>query len=556
MMRHLGKLILFIVPFLLTACGEAQNNAEVADAIYENANIWTGVDGVSASAIAIKDGKIIAIGSADDVAEYGGDGTRTEDLAGKMMVPGFIDNHVHFLSGGFSLANVDLRDADTPEEFAKRLGAFAKTLPKGKWIVGGNWDHERWGGELPKRDWIDALTPDNPVLVDRLDGHMALANTLAMDLAGIDDSTPDPEGGVIERDENGRAEGVLKDRAFEIVEAVIPESSHEELEAVIQLASANALKNGVTQIIDMGNWESLETYRRLHGKGELNLRIYSVVPLDQWAELDAYIKANGRGDDMLWWGGLKALVDGSLGSTTAWFYDVYEDEPDTAGLVITDLDAIAANALAADKLGLHLNIHAIGDRANDWLLDMFENLAAENGVRERRSKIEHAQHLSRGAIARFAELGVIPSMQPYHAIDDGRWAEKRIGAERIKTTYAFRSLLDAGAELSFGSDWTVAPISPVLGIYGAVTRRTLDDANPDGWVPEEKITVTEALKAYTSTNAYASFGEDKFGTLEVGKYADFVVLSEDLFAIAPEDIEDVMVLRTVIAGEDKFVANQ
>jgi len=268
-----------------------------------------------------------------------------------------------------------------------------------------------------------------------------------------------------------------------------------------------------------------------------------------WERLRDFVEEEGRGDDILWWGGLKGFVDGSLGSTTAWFYEPYSDDPGTSGLLTTDTASLRRWALAGDEAGLQLIVHAIGDRANDWLLDLYGDALERNGPGDRRFRVEHAQHLSPGAFPRFADLGVIASMQPYHAIDDGRWAEKRIGAERIQTTYAFRSLLDAGAHVAFGSDWTVAPMDVRMGLYAALTRRTLDGANPGGWVPQEKISLEEALKAYTFEGARAGFMEEKVGRLEPGKYADLVVLSQNLFDMDPVEIPNVSVDMTLVGGE-------
>ncbi|HEX2168483.1 MAG TPA: amidohydrolase family protein, partial [Longimicrobiales bacterium] len=314
-------------------------------------------------------------------------------------------------------------------------------------------------------------------------------------------------------------------------------------------AQEHALSRGVTMIHDMGDWPHLETYRRAQAAEALRMRVYSFVPLGSWERLRDFVAENGPGDDRLKWGGLKGFVDGSLGSTTAWFYDPYEDEPGTSGLMVSDTAQLREWVLGADAAGLHVAVHAIGDQANDWLLDVYAAAVAANGQRDRRFRIEHAQHLSAAAIPRFAEIGVLPSMQPYHAIDDGRWAEKRIGAERIARTYAFRSLLDGGANLMFGSDWTVAPIDPLAGIYAAVTRRTIDEANPNGWVPAQKITVEEALRAYTAAGAYGAFMEDRLGTIRVGGLADLVVLSDDLTSIDPVAIGDVQVDYTIVNGE-------
>lgn len=550
-----------MVAFALVGCGGNADQVSYADTVYRNGNIWTGVEEAPrAEAMAVAGETISYVGAEGGLADIIGPGTKIVDLEGAFVVPGFIDNHTHFLFGGFGLASVQLRDASTPEEFARRIGEFAAGKDQGAWILNGDWDHEIWGGALPRADWIDAVTPDNPVFVMRLDGHMGLANSKAMTLAGVTADTPTPRGGEIVRDGDGAPTGVFKDTAMKLIEAAIPPSTEEEYDAAFKAAANRALSRGVTQIHDMGlieaEWTAVETYQRQKQNGVLPLRIYVFAALPEWERLAAHIEENGHGDDWLRWGGVKGFVDGSLGSTTAWFYEPYDDAPETSGFPLGDLDDVQANIIAADAAGLHVAVHAIGDRANDWLLDSFEKTVQENGgaIRDRRFRIEHAQHLSKTAIARFGELGVIPSAQPYHAIDDGRWAEKRIGPERIKRTYAFRSLLDAGAPLTFGSDWTVAPIDPLAGIYAAVTRRTTDGANPDGWVPAQRITVEEALRAYTAGNAYAGFQEDRLGTIEPGKLADFVVLSGDITAIDSAEIINVKVLRTVIGGEEKYSA--
>ncbi len=536
----------------LAGCARAEGEVE-ADMILTGGAVWVGagpyVAGEDApTAIAIADGKILAVGKDDEVESRAGVGTERVELLGRRVVPGFIDSHTHFIAGGFDLAGVQLRDAATPEEFSRRIGAFAAEYPDA-WVTGGQWDHELWGGELPRRDWVDSLTEGTPVFVQRLDGHMGLANGRALELAGITAETPDPPGGTIVRYSDGRPTGILKDEAMGLVSRAMPPTSDADRDRALQAAIDYAVARGVTMVTDMGSWQGLQTYRRAHERGDLAIRVYAVVPIASWERLADLVAAEGTGDDRLFWGGLKGFVDGSLGSTTAWFYEPYDDEPGTTGLVVVDTLELERLIVAGDSLGFQTVIHAIGDRANDWLLAAFEKARAANGPRDRRFRIEHAQHLTREAIDRMAADGVIPSMQPYHAIDDGRWAEKRIGPERIKTTYAFRSLLDAGARLAFGSDWNVAPIDPLLGIYGAVTRRTIDGANPAGWVPEERISVEEALTAYTFDAAYACHMEGALGHLRPGKYADLVVLSDDIIVMDPAEIENVRVDLTLVEGE-------
>ncbi len=552
----LGRLrgtLMWLLIGMATACSDGGTPPEV---ILINGRFWTGANPAAAptagpAAVAIRNGRVIAMGSVAEIEQLGARDTRVLDLGGRRVVPGFIDNHTHFVDGGFELAGVQLRDAATPGEFARRIGARSIEHP-GEWVLGGTWDHELWGGELPHRAWIDSLTGDTPVFVTRLDGHMSLANSRALRLGNVRDDTPDPVGGTIVRDDRGRATGVLKDAAQSLVFDAIPERTDQERDRALQAALRHALERGVTMVTDMGSWAGLEAYRRAHRGGGLPLRVYNVVPLATWERLADLIDREGWGDHRLMWGGVKGFVDGSLGSTTAWFYDPYSDAPETRGLVMMAGREVEDAIVAADSALLHVMIHAIGDRANDWLLDVFARAVAENPVRGRRFRIEHAQHLRPESIRRIADEDIVASMQPYHAIDDGRWAEKRIGPTRILTTYAFRDLLDAGAHLTFGSDWTVAPIDPILGIYAAVTRRTIDGAHPGGWVPSQRITVAEAVRAYTSENAYASYLEEELGTIEPGKYADMVVLSDDIFTIDPVDIEAVQVDMTIVNGEVVF----
>lgn len=535
------------------ACAGAPDAADgsgAADLIVLGGTVWTGVEGAAdAEAVAIREGRVIAVGSRADIEALTDDGTRRLDAAGGMVVPGFIDTHIHFLDGGFNLTSVQLRDAATPEEFAERIGDFAATLPPGEWILGGDWDHTLWGGELPRRDWIDSVTPENPVWVNRLDGHMALANSLALEAAGVTAATADIEGGEIIRDENGEPTGLLRDNAMSPVSRAVPALSDETNARALDAAMTYVASHGVTSVHHVGNWSDLDIFRQAHEDGRLRTRIYAATPLSQWERLRDDVAARGTGDEWLRTGALKGFIDGSLGSHTAAFDEPFTDDPSSRGLLVNTQEEVHEWVQGADAAGLHIFVHAIGDRANAMVLDVFEEVEAENGARDRRFRIEHAQHLRPDDFGRFAELDVIASMQPYHAIDDGRWAEAVIGPERSRTTYGFRSFLDAGVTLAFGSDWSVAPATPLEGIYAAVTRRTLDGANPDGWVPEQKINVEEALHAYTSAGAYAAYEEGLKGTLEPGKLGDLVILEQDLRTIPPETIRDVRVVATVVGGE-------
>ena len=539
---------------LNTVHTSTDNKGLAPDLIIHNATVRT-MDSrqPTAEAVAIFGNRIVAVGSSKDIKKLAGSRTRSIDARKQLVLPGFNDAHVHFLSGGFQLSSVDLRDADSPQEFADRIRRFAERMPRGRWITGGDWDHERWsGGPLPTKELIDSYTPDTPVFVSRLDGHMALANSLALRLAGVTRQTLDPVSGVIVRDpKTGEPTGVLKDAAMNHVWKVIPAPTFEEKLAAARAATEHAARLGVTSVQDMSAGADVGVYQTLLDRGELKTRIYAVSPLPAWERVARTGVRARFGNDMLRIGGLKGFSDGSLGSTTAFFYSPYSDAPDTRGLAGDEMypeGAMLKRVREADQAGLQIMIHAIGDRANDMILSIFEEISRANSARDRRFRIEHAQHLRPQDIGRFARSKVIASMQPYHAIDDGRWAEKRIGKERAKTTYAFRALLDAGATLAFGSDWTVAPLDPLLGIYAAVTRRTLDGKNSRGWIPEQKISVEQSVRAYTLGSAYAEFADHIKGSIAPGKLADLVILSRDIFKIDSKDIEKVKVVLTVVDG--------
>jgi predicted amidohydrolase YtcJ len=532
----------------------AAKPALAADLIIVNANVRTMTPPQpTAEAIAILGRRIIAVGSNDEIKKLSGSNTRTIDAQGQLVLPGFNDAHVHFMSGGFQLSSVDLRDAKSPEEFALRIRDFAAKLPSGRWVTGGDWDHESWPeANLPTKDLIDRFTPNTPVFVNRLDIHMALANSVALKLAGVTRATKDPDGGVIVRDpKTGEPTGILKDAAQSFVWKVIPAPSFEEKLSAARAATNHAASLGVTSVQDMSSGVDVGVYQTLLDRGELKTRIYAVWPLPSWDRMARTGVRAHFGSAMLRTGGLKGFADGSLGSTTALFFDPYLDAPNTSGIPSDEMfpdGAMLERVRGADRAGLQVLIHAIGDRANDQILSIYEQVAKEDGERDRRFRIEHAQHIRAKDIARFARDKVIASMQPYHAIDDGRWAEKRIGPQRAQTTYAFRSLIDAGATLAFGTDWTVAPLNPMLSVYAAATRRTLDGKRPAGWIPEQKISVTEAVRAYTFGSAYAEFQENEKGTIAPGKLADLVILTRDVFKIDPNEIDKVKVVMTIMDG--------
>lgn len=504
-----------------------------------------------AEAAAIRDGKFLAVGTRDEVRRALGDGEQSAeviDARDGLVVPGLFDAHIHLIEGGLRLSSVQLRDAATRAEFVRRIAEFARQREPGEWITGGDWDHSLWGGQLPERSWIDEVTPDNPVWINRLDGHMALANTAALRAAGVEDDVQDIAGGEIVRDALGKPTGILKDNAMSLIDRVQPTPTMRQRLDATNKAMGYLAERGITSVHHMGTWSDVEVFRLAQRRGLLTARIYACTPLDEWERLAREIQQRGRGDEWLRIGGLKGYVDGSLGSRTAAMLAPFSDTPSKRGLLVNTAEDLQSWTAAADRAGLQVMVHAIGDRAIRIQLDIFERVAKSNGPRDRRFRIEHAQHIAPEDIARFAKLGVIPSMQPYHTIDDGRWAERMIGPVRSETSYAFRSLIDAGAHPAFGSDWYVAPATPLEGIYAAVTRRTLDGQHPEGWVPSQRISVDEALRAYTIDAARAAFSESSTGSIEPGKLADLVVLKRDLFEVPVNELNRVPVAMTIVGG--------
>lgn len=555
-----SELWLPVVLLVLAAGVWAQDqNRPAADLIITNAKVYT-VDKRQprAEAVAVIGERIVAVGSASAIDAWRGPSTRVIDAGGRLVLPGFNDAHVHFIDSGLGLASVQLKDAASPQEFAGRVAEFAKKQPKGRWILGGNWDEQRWKPpQLPTRELIDPLTPDNPVAVSRYDGHMYLANSVALKRAHITASTPDPPGGEIVRDTHGNPTGILKDAAQSLIDAVIPPLSPAQRLEAARRALAYARGLGVTSVQEMGNpgedlSRNIEVYKELQEKGELTSRIYVAPMIEGWRNYAGAGIRHAFGSNLLRTGAIKAYADGSLGSSTAYFFEPYSDDPHTRGLLTGEMQPLSKmrrRMIGADRAGLQLCVHAIGDQAISLTLDLFQDMVKANGTRDRRLRIEHAQHIAPKDFDRFARLGVIASVQPYHAIDDGRWAEKRIGPERIKTSYAYRSLLDHGVRLALGTDWDVAPLNPLLTIYAAVTRATLDGKNPDGWVPEQRISVAEAVEAYTMGSAYAEFQENEKGSITPGKLADMVILSDDIFRIDPRLIRNVEVETTILGGK-------
>jgi hypothetical protein len=561
MISH-SKRLRLLCAIVLTGISFSQSKPETkptADLIVTNAKVWTGDPALpAAEAVAIIGDRIVAVSSSREIDKLRGPDTRIIDAGGKLLLPGFNDAHTHFIEGGAQLDSIQLNDATSAEEFTRRVAERARATPKGEWILNGDWDETKWNpSQLPTKEMIDAVTANNPVFIDRYDGHMALANSVALRMAGITAQTPDPAGGIIVRDEHGNPTGALKDAAKDSVLKIIPPLSHDQRMQQARRALAYAASLGVTSVQEMNDEETdsfadFEVYGELLERGELTSRVYVAPAIFDWKDEAKIGIRRGFGSSYLRTGALKGFADGSLGSGTAYFFEAYSDAPNNYGLLHKEMQPafrMQAWMIQADSAGLQICMHAIGDRAISTVLDLYSQVVNKNGPADRRFRIEHAQHMAAKDFDRFARLHVIASVQPYQAIDDGRWAEKRIGHDRASRTYAFRTFLDHGVQLAFGTDWPVVPLNPLLGVYAAVARATLDGKYPGGWFPEQKLTVAEAVAAYTMGSAYAEFQEKEKGTITPGKLADMVLLSDDILSIDPAKIKDTRVVTTIVGGK-------
>jgi len=536
----------------LCACRTAPTQSCAADLIVTNARIFT-VDAAQpwAEAVAICGDRIARVGTRGEIQAHATARTHVVDAGGRLVLPGFNDAHVHLLDGAEELVGVNLRPAKDEQDFARILAEHVRTVPKGRWILGGYWDHEAWPSKaLPTHDLIDAVTPDHPVFVQRLDGHMALANRAAMSRAGVHRGTQAPAGGAIVRDGSGEPTGIFKDNAMPLVAHAIPRPTLAETIDKARAALEHAASRGVTTIQDMTASDlELRAYQELRDGGGLTARIYSIQNHGIDGPKAAGIRT-GFGDDWLRMGGIKLFADGSMGSGTAAFFEPYEDDRTTSGLLLQTPEALERQIFDADAAGFQVIVHAIGDRANAIVLDALEKLERQRGRRDRRPRIEHAQVVRDADKRRFQRLGAIASIQPSHCTDDMRWAEKRIGRERCAIAYDFKSFLDAGARVAFGTDWYVEPLDPMIGLHAAVTRQFPDGRGqpPGGWFPEERITLAQAIEFYTLGSAYAEFAETRKGSVTAGKLADLVVLSQNLFDLPPARILETKPVMTIVGG--------
>lgn len=503
-----------------------------------------------AEAIVTEGKRIKYVGTNQEAKKFSGEQI---DLGGKLVLPGLIDAHGHFMIGGLSLTQLDLGKVKSKEEFRNTVSNYEKENKSG-WLLGGNWNHFQFEDKvLPFKEWLDDIVPNKPVYLTRVDIHTALVNSVALEIAGITEDTPDPEGGKIHCDSNtGKPTGILKDTAMNLVSKHIPEPTLEDLNKALNAAQEEALKQGITSVHDITEPKFYDMYLRYRNTNNLRTRLNCIFPINKIEKLIENKVLHHDKDNFIRAASVKAFADGSLGSNTAWFFEPYKDDPSTTGLPTDYMlnGKFKEWALLADKNKIQLAVHAIGDRAVSEVLDVFEEVVNINPEWDRRFRIEHVQHIKEKDIERMKKLKVIASMQPSQLYDDGVWAEEKVGKERLKGTHAVKTLLDNGVKVCLGSDWTVTPLDVIHGIDIAVNRKLKDNSKPDGWIPSEKISVEEAIKAYTIDAAYACFEEDIKGSIEVGKLADFVVLSEDIFEISTEKISDVNIDKTVFNGKE------
>ncbi len=533
------------------------------DAIFVNGDIYTQATPARAQAMAVRDGRIVAIGSNDDIRQLKGGHTQVIDLGGHFVMPGFNDAHCHLQAAGFEQMNVNLVGAKSLAEMQQRIAAYAKNAAAGDWLVGRGWDHTLWPGQkLPTRQDLDAVTAGHPAIFVRVDGHIAVANSAALQAAGITGQTPTGKGSAIDHDAQGQPTGILRESAQELVFSKVPEPTPTQRRHAAELALADAARWGVTSAQDNSDWEQFLVYEEMERDGKLTLRISEWLRFnDDVYDLEQHRAHHPADDPMLHTTMLKGFMDGSLGSRTAALLAPYSDDPGNSGLPQYKQPGLNALAVARVAAGFQLGFHAIGDRAAQMALDAFAE--AVRVARERgqpggkdpqllRLRIEHDQVIEPDQFAQYRKLGVIASVQPSHLLTDMNWAEARIGPERAKTSYPWKEFLDNGVRLAFGTDYPVEPITPFRGVYAAITRK--NEAGTKEYFPEQKLTIEQALAAYTTGSAYAEFMEKSKGTLAPGMLADFVVLDRDLTRVAPPEILKTNVLRTVVGGKTVYEA--
>ncbi len=557
-MRSIALLISIFLLTLPSFSNSKPDKSGSEELVFVNANVYAG-DGKSATAFRVLNGRIVDIGADATVRAAASPTAKIIDLQGKFVMPGFNDAHLHLANGGFEKLNVNLIGTKSLAEMCARIAERAKSTPKGEWITGRGWDHTLWGikdAPLPSREDIDQVTGGHPAIFGRVDGHIAVANSAALKVAGIDRESRDPAGGKIDHGEVGEPTGILRETAMELVFSKVPPPTAEKRRRAAELALQDAAEWGITSAQDNSDWQDFLVYEELGRQSKLTLRISEWLPFNApVSDLQKMRAYHSHDDMMLHTGMLKGFMDGSLGSRTAALLAPYADDPKNSGIPRYMQDQLDEMTMERAATEFQIGFHAIGDRGTQMALAAFEKVAGMGSLgklREFRFRIEHDQVIAPQQFEKFKKLGVIASMQPSHLLTDMNWAEARLGPQRAKTSYAWLQFLKGGVPLAFGTDYPVEPITPFRGLYAAVTRK--NETGTKSYFPEEKLTIDQAIAAYTTGSAYAEFAEKDKGTLAPGMLADFVVLDRDITKVPPEDLLKTKVLRTVVGGRTVFEA--
>ncbi len=542
--------LVLLLLLTLFGCSKKMN----VDHIFVNGKIFTARTATEfVDAMAVKNGVIVATGTQRDILKrYHAPDSAIIDLNDKLVVPGFHDAHLHFYGGAKLKREVNLAGITSLDSVLKRIAEAVKHTPEGGWVIGRGWDHELWKDKkLPNRKMLDRISTKHLIYLRRVDGHAAWVNTPVLKLIRYNRFTPDPPGGKIQRDRFGNPTGILFDNAFSLLDQLVPEPTETEKKMLLARAIKEANRLGITSITDNSPLDIYKIYHDLYNEGQLTLRVnFFVYYPDDWDSTLAFLRKTGEVPRFLHAPLIKLFADGSLGSRSALLLQPYNDDPGNQGIGMHPFEELLKMVRAADEHGFQVGVHAIGDSAVREVLDVFETLQAEN-PKHRRWRIEHSQVVAPSDFLRYRDLHVIASMQPSHCITDLHWAKERIG-DRARYSYAWKTFLNNNVILAFGTDWPVEPLNPMIGLYAAVTRQDTLGFPEGGWYPEERISMGEAIRAYTWGSAYAAGIDSWCGTLQPGRVADFVVLSEDVFTIPPKEILNTLVVATYVGGKRVF----
>ena len=557
MYKYIGFGLIALVGIVIMSCYSQKQ----ADLVIIGGKVATVDNNFSITeAVAMQNDKIIFVGTNKDAKKYIGSATKVIELNGELVLPGLIDSHGHLTGYGKSLEHIDLVGTKSYQEVIDFVKEKVKTVESGVWIRGRGWDQNDWEiKEFPTHQALSEISPDNPVILSRVDGNAILVNQKAMKIAGIDFNTLDPDGGKLIRSSNGLHSGIFIDNAEKLITDHVPKYSTEKIRGIINNAANRCAELGLTGVGDAGiPITRIDDYKYLIDNGRMPIRLNAMLAdtvVNDWTKFLKKYKIESYGNDFLRVQSIKLYADGALGSRGAALLEPYSDDPENSGLIVTDNPHMLEVCKAALENDFQVCTHSIGDKAIQTMLDVYEQALQNNPIADHRFRIEHSQIVNLADVSRFGELGVIPAMQPTHAVSDMPWTEDRIGPERVKGAYAFRSFINEGIVIPCGSDFPVETNNPLVGIYHAVTRQDENGYPDGGWLPEQKMTIEEAIKGYTIWAAYSAFQEDILGSIEIGKYADFTILDKDILSIESSEILNTKPIYTIVGGEIKYQAN-